>query len=77
MTSTNFNSLVTGVAHEEKLENFGGVDFKRWQQKMLLQLHDARLWDSSSLSYFSRLPISSCIDSLFHQQIIFSRLLKD
>ena len=25
----------------------------------ILQLHDARLWDSSSLSYFSRLPISS------------------
>ena len=38
MTSTNFNSPVTGVAHGEKPEKFGGVDFKRWQQKMLFYL---------------------------------------
>ena len=35
ITSTNFNSLVTGVIHGEKPEKFGGVDFKRWQKKML------------------------------------------
>ena len=38
MTLTNFNSPITGVANGEKLENFGGVDFKRWQQKMLFYL---------------------------------------
>ena len=38
MTSTNFNSPITGVAHGEKPEKFGGVDFKCWQQKMLFYL---------------------------------------
>ena len=39
MTSTNFNSVpVTSVVHGEKPENFGGVDFKCWQQKMLFYL---------------------------------------
>ncbi|KAA0048117.1 hypothetical protein E5676_scaffold546G00690 [Cucumis melo var. makuwa] len=39
MTSTNFNSFpVTGVAHGEKPEKFGDVDFKRWQQKILFYL---------------------------------------
>ncbi|TYK03675.1 pol polyprotein [Cucumis melo var. makuwa] len=39
MTSTSFNLVpVTSVAHGEKPEKFGGVDYKRWQQKMLLYL---------------------------------------
>ena len=38
MTLTNFNSPITGVAHGKKPEKFGGVDFKRWQQKMLFYL---------------------------------------
>lgn len=51
MTSTNFNLVppIIGVVHGEKVENFGVVDFKCWQQKMLFNLTILNLTNFSKM----------------------------